>query len=147
MPRQVLQWFFRNRQTGAITVAQAPNPVSWIVIIAAVARWIGPSAGTLNLACTVVVTGGLIVWAVDEIVRGVNPWRRCLGTAVWLTNLRPFFDGSSGMATAHPGLSDVRDQTIQMVVIWVPKAANASGRLAVPATAFPPIAGCRRYLV
>ena len=27
MPRQILQWFFRNRQTGAITVAQAPNLV------------------------------------------------------------------------------------------------------------------------
>ena len=73
MARQVLQWFFRNRQTGAITVAQAPNLVLWIVIIAAVARWIWPSAGTFSLACTVVVTGGVIVWAVDEIVRGVNP--------------------------------------------------------------------------
>ena len=25
MVRQILLWFFRNRQTGAITVAQAPN--------------------------------------------------------------------------------------------------------------------------
>jgi hypothetical protein len=82
MLRQVLQWFFRNRQTGAITVAQAPNLVLWIVIVAAVARWIWPSEGTLSLACTAVVTGGVIIWAVDEIVRGVNPWRRCLGTAV-----------------------------------------------------------------
>lgn len=87
MARQVLQWFFRNRQTGAITVAQAPNLVLWIVIIAAVARWIWPSAGTFSLACTVVVTGGVIVWAVDEIVRGVNPWRRCLGTAVLVYEL------------------------------------------------------------
>jgi hypothetical protein len=82
MPRQVLQWVFRDRQTGAITVAQAPNLVLWIVIIAAVARWIWPAAGTLSLVCTVVVTGGLVIWAVDEIVRGVNPWRRCLGAAV-----------------------------------------------------------------
>jgi hypothetical protein len=29
-----------------------------------------------------VVKGGLIIWAADEIVRGVNPWRRCLGAAV-----------------------------------------------------------------
>jgi hypothetical protein len=26
--------------------------------------------------------GGLLIWAGDEIVRGVNPWRRCLGSAV-----------------------------------------------------------------
>ena len=57
MARQVLQWFFRNRQTGAITVAQAPNLVLWIVIIAAVARWIWPSVGTFSLACTVVSDG------------------------------------------------------------------------------------------
>lgn len=82
MLSRILQWFFRNCQTGAITIAQAPNLVLWIVIIAATVRWIGPSAGTLSLACTVLVTGGLIVWAADEIVRGVNPWRRCLGTAV-----------------------------------------------------------------
>jgi hypothetical protein len=29
-----------------------------------------------------VLKGGLIIWGVDEIVRGVNPWRRCLGAAV-----------------------------------------------------------------
>jgi hypothetical protein len=38
MPRQILQWFFRNRQTGAITVAQAPNLVLWIVIVAVIVR-------------------------------------------------------------------------------------------------------------
>jgi hypothetical protein len=30
----------------------------------------------------VVATGSLIVWALDEVVRGVNPWRRFLGVAV-----------------------------------------------------------------
>jgi hypothetical protein len=29
----------------------------------------------------VVATGSLIVWALDEVVRG-NPWRRFLGVAV-----------------------------------------------------------------
>ena len=82
MPRQILQWFFRNRQTGAITVTQAPNLVLWIVIVALAVRWIWPTSGTLSIACSVVVTSGLVVWAVDEIVRGVNPWRRCLGAAV-----------------------------------------------------------------
>ncbi|MGA7385701.1 MAG: hypothetical protein WBW81_13720 [Methylocella sp.] len=30
----------------------------------------------------VIASGSLIVWALDEAVRGVNPWRRFLGVAV-----------------------------------------------------------------
>lgn len=80
--RQILDWFFRNRETGAITIAQWPNFVLWIVIVAGLLLRIWPSAGVFSAALTVVFKGGLLVWAADEIVRGVNPWRRCLGTAV-----------------------------------------------------------------
>ena len=85
--RRALDWLFRNRQTGAITIAQMPNLVLWIVIVAAVLLWVWPSAGNLSVALTFVVKGGLIVWAGDEILRGVNPWRRCLGAAVALYEL------------------------------------------------------------
>nr|WP_228747962.1 hypothetical protein [Bradyrhizobium sp. BR 10289] len=77
-----MNWFFRNRENGAITVAQWPNPALWLVIAAAVLLWIWPSSGRASAALAVVVKGGLLVWAADEIVRGVNPWRRCLGAAV-----------------------------------------------------------------
>ncbi|WLB24286.1 hypothetical protein [Bradyrhizobium japonicum] len=80
--RQILNWFFRSRETGAITIAQWPNLVLWTVITAGILLWIWPSAGGPSIALTVVFKGGLLVWAADEIVRGVNPWRRCLGTAV-----------------------------------------------------------------
>jgi hypothetical protein len=80
--RRILNWFFRNRETGAITIAQWPNLVLWIVIAAGVLVWTWPSAGEISLALRVVFKGGLLIWAADEIVRGVNPWRRCLGTAV-----------------------------------------------------------------
>lgn len=79
---RALNWFFRNRQTGDITIAQIPNLILWIVIVAAAARWIAPTSGSLALALTLVVNGGLLLWAADEIFRGVNPWRRCLGAAV-----------------------------------------------------------------
>jgi FtsH-binding integral membrane protein len=82
-----MNWFFRNRRTGTITIAQAPNLVLWIVIVAAALRWFWSPQGTLSSALTVVVTGGLIVWAADEILRGVNPWRRCLGATVGLYEL------------------------------------------------------------
>ena len=79
--RDILSWFFRNRETGAITIAQRPNIALWIVIAAGVLRWIVPS-GEIQVALTIVFNIALLVWAADEIIRGVNPWRRFLGTAV-----------------------------------------------------------------
>jgi len=78
----LLQWFFRNRNTGATTIVQAPNLVLWTVIVAGVLLWIWPSASTISVVLTVIFRGGLIVWGADEIIRGVNPWRRCLGALV-----------------------------------------------------------------
>ena len=80
--RRFLQWFFRNRETGAITIAQAPNLVLWIVIVGSVLIRAWRPAGNLGVALEIVVKAGIFVWASDEILRGVNPWRRCLGAAV-----------------------------------------------------------------
>jgi hypothetical protein len=82
MARQFLRWFFQNRETGAITIAQAPNLVLWIVIAGGVLNWTWHPPGSLGVALEVVVKGGLFVWAIDEVLRGVNPWRRCLGATV-----------------------------------------------------------------
>ena len=82
MTRHLFQWFFRNRETGAITIAQAPNLALWIVIAASVLTWAWHPAGSLGVALEVVVKGGLFVWAMDEVLRGANPWRRCLGAIV-----------------------------------------------------------------
>ncbi|AMA56934.1 hypothetical protein [Bradyrhizobium sp. CCGE-LA001] len=82
--RRFFEWFFRSRETGAITIAQWPNLVLWIVIVAAVLLWFWPYAGKASIGLTIVVKAGLIIWGVDEILRGVNPWRRCLGAAVVL---------------------------------------------------------------
>jgi hypothetical protein len=77
-----LQWFFRNRETDAITIVQAPNLALWIVIVGSVLIWIWHPPGHLGVALEIVVKGGLFVWASDELLRGVNPWRRCLGAVV-----------------------------------------------------------------
>ena len=82
MLRKFGQWFFRSRQTGAITIAQAPNLVLWIVIAGAVLQWAWHPPGRPGVALEIIVKGGLFVWAADEVFRGVNPWRRCLGVAV-----------------------------------------------------------------
>ena len=80
--RRFLDWFFRSRDTGAITIAQWPNLVLWTVIVAGLLLWIWPSQGSASVVLTMVVKGGLVIWGADEIIRGVNPWRRCLGAAV-----------------------------------------------------------------
>jgi hypothetical protein len=35
-----------------------------------------------SFVLTLAFKGALLIWAGEEIVRGVNPWRRCLGAAV-----------------------------------------------------------------
>ena len=80
--RRLLQWFFRNRQTGAITIGQTPNLVLWIVIVGTVLIWAWHPAGHLGVALEIVVKAAIFVWSIDEVLRGVNPWRRCLGVAV-----------------------------------------------------------------
>lgn len=77
-----LQWFFRHRETGVITIAQMPNLALWIVIGGSVLIWAWHPSGKLGTALEIVVKGGLFVWAMDEVFRGVNPWRRFLGAAV-----------------------------------------------------------------
>jgi hypothetical protein len=76
----VLDWWFRNRRTGEITIAQLPNVALWIFLAAVVVRWFLPG-GPARTVLDVVALAGLAWWAVDEVARGVNPWRRVLGVA------------------------------------------------------------------
>jgi len=78
----MISWMFRSRQTGKMTVAQWPNATLVVFSVAVVVRWVFHPAGTLGTIVTVVATVALIVWAGDEIIRWVNPWRRILGGAV-----------------------------------------------------------------
>ena len=78
----MVNWLFRNRHTGEITVGQAPNAPLIIWLVTTVIKVIFDPSGAIGTALTVVGTGALIVWAAAEIVRGVNPFRRALGTVV-----------------------------------------------------------------
>ena len=82
----VVAWLFRNRVTGQMTVAQFPNPALWGFLGLLVLSWVLPSGSTAASAARGVALAFLSWWAVDEIARGVNPWRRLLGAgaAVWI---------------------------------------------------------------
>lgn len=82
--RSALDWFFRNRNTGEITIGQWPNaPLIVFALCAAINLAVAPD-GTLGWILKVVGGVSLAIWALDEVFRGVNPWRRCLGGAVLL---------------------------------------------------------------
>jgi hypothetical protein len=77
-----VDWLFRSRVTGRITVAQFPNAALLVWLAASlVQRFWNPVAGGQDVLRWV-STGALVVWAGDEVLRGVNPFRRMLGAGV-----------------------------------------------------------------
>lgn len=80
--RRAADWLLRNRKTGAITVVQFPNPPIIVFgVAAAIRRFVHPD-GNVGTAVSFVATGSLLWWAMDELIRGVNPFRRLLGFVV-----------------------------------------------------------------
>ena len=84
MTRGIIDWMFRNRTTGEITVVQAPNLVLTIFLIATAAGFAFPHPDTVHAGLDLVAMGSLLWWAVDELTRGVNPFRRFLGAGAVL---------------------------------------------------------------
>jgi len=79
---RIVDWLFRDRRTGRIVIVQRPNVALGIFLVVAVARRLADPTGAARTALGVLATTSLLWWAVDEVVRGVNPWRRLLGAAV-----------------------------------------------------------------
>lgn len=78
---RAVDWWCRDRTTGEIVLGQSPNP--------AIVVWVG--ANVVRLSDVVpererelgwIGTGAIVVWGLDELVRGVNPFRRALGAVV-----------------------------------------------------------------
>jgi hypothetical protein len=81
-----LDWWVRD-QNGKVTLAQWPNPALAVWLVAVVVAWTGVlgAARTANVAG--VGRGALVVWALDELFRGVSPARRLLGAVVLVWQL------------------------------------------------------------
>lgn len=90
--RRCFDWVFRDRASGAIVIAQWPNLPLWLFAMFAAAAWFSDSvefgqpedtgAGLRLLSALC-----LGWWALDEVFRGVNPWRRFLGVSVLVFGL------------------------------------------------------------
>lgn len=88
-PRQYARpsWWLADRRfdDGRWTVAQWPNPAIGVFAVALVLRWLGLAVVGVTEATEVLELAGrgaLIVWGLDELARGVNPFRRVLGAGV-----------------------------------------------------------------
>lgn len=79
--RELLEWYFRDRRTGRMLVAHLPNLPILLWMGTLIARWLADDGSDLQeiLEWASLVTLGW--WALDELLRGVNPWRRTLGLA------------------------------------------------------------------
>jgi hypothetical protein len=75
-------WLFRSRDNGRVAIAQWPNVSLWVVIGCDVAALLWHPAGTLGGVVHWSGRAALVWWSLDEIVRGVNPFRRLLGVVV-----------------------------------------------------------------
>ena len=80
--RNVFDWLFRDRRTGRVAIAQWPNLALWLFLAAAAIRLFAHPAGTAGTVLNAVAGLTLTWWAVDEVARGVNPFRRALGAVV-----------------------------------------------------------------
>jgi len=73
-----LKWWFEDRATGKIVVAQRPNLLIGACIVGLVAtNLVGGNSGFLLASKSL-----WLLWSADELFRGVNPWRRVLGLFV-----------------------------------------------------------------
>ena len=82
MLMRFIDWFWRDRCTGKIVVVQWPNLWLWLFAAAPLLELILNKAGVAWDGANLVRATFLVIWAGDELLRGVNPWRRCLGAAV-----------------------------------------------------------------
>jgi hypothetical protein len=78
-------WWFRSAD-GQLAVGQLPNPALsvWIVATILSSFDLPDRAGTTVEG---IAAGALLVWALDELVRGASPFRRVLGAVVLVAHL------------------------------------------------------------
>lgn len=85
-----LDWWVRDAD-GHTTLAQWPNPALWVWLVALVVSWSGVLSDERSTTVRDVGRGALIVWSLDELVRGASPFRRLLGAVVLAAQLYGLF--------------------------------------------------------
>jgi hypothetical protein len=85
-----LRWWVRDRN-GDVVLAQWPNPALSVWLATIIAGWTGLFEAARSSTLADVGHGALLVWALDELVRGASPIRRLLGAVVSVVQLVRLF--------------------------------------------------------
>ena len=78
-------WWFRSSD-GRLTLWQWPNPALCVWLVTLVLGWLDRSARQAT-AVDGLRHGALLVWSLDEVVRGASPFRRTLGAVILAVQL------------------------------------------------------------
>lgn len=73
-----VDWGFHDRTTGKIVIVQSPNVALSVWMAATTVRLFVSGAHSIE-ELRWVAAGALLVCGLDELLRGVNPWRRAVG--------------------------------------------------------------------
>jgi hypothetical protein len=78
-------WWFRSSD-GRWTLWQLPNPALCVWLVTLVLGWLELSPANAT-AVDGIRHGALLVWSLDEVVRGASPFRRVLGAVILAAQL------------------------------------------------------------
>jgi hypothetical protein len=84
------RWWVVDRQNRP-ALAFWPNPALSVWLLSIVVGWTTLLDSHRSATLTMVGKGALVVWALDELVRGASPVRRILGAAVLVVELVQLF--------------------------------------------------------
>ena len=79
--RAILDWYFRDPRTGKVVVGQRPNLPIILWVVTVVARQLAEDGSDIERLLDWSSLAFLGWWAIDELVRGADPFRRTLGLA------------------------------------------------------------------
>jgi hypothetical protein len=82
LARRSTRWALTNRRTGHFTVVQWPNTSLCAYALLVVLPHVFRLTGGIETWTGALADVALFLWAFDELLRGVNPFRRTLGLAV-----------------------------------------------------------------
>jgi len=77
----MIAWLLRDRTTGRIVVVQPPNAPALLASASVLAGRVATAAGRSARPYDAAAAAASIWWAGDELLRGVNPFRRLLGAS------------------------------------------------------------------
>lgn len=85
-----LRWWISDRQ-GETALVFWPNPALVVWMVTVVIGWTDALERDRTADLKTLGQGALVVWALDELARGVSPARRVLGAVVLGAQLLWFF--------------------------------------------------------